>query len=249
MPSTEAPQDVPQRDDAVASQLALANRILVNHGILDAFGHVSVRSAEQPDRFLLSRNRAPGLVAQNDIQVFGFDGYTEDERPVYLERFIHAEIYRGRPDVSAIIHSHSPAVTMWSVIDMPLEPVIHVAGFLGRGVARYEIRDDRGDATDLLIRDSASGADVARELGSAPLLLMRGHGFVTVASSLPLVVYQAIYATLNAEMLLRIGHLGRPTVLTAGEARAAENATAGQVNRAWEVWASEVEDGAFEPSR
>lgn len=249
MPRTDARRNGAQADAAVAAQLALANRILVKHGILDAFGHVSARSAEQPERFLLSRNRAPGLVAQDDIQMFDFDGRTADGRPEYLERFIHAEIYRSRPEVMAVIHSHSPAVTTWSVINKPLEPVIHVAAFLGRGVARYEIRDDRGDSTDLLIRDSAAGADVARELGDAPLLLMRGHGFVTVASSLPLVVYQAIYAALNAEMLLRIGHLGRPIVLSAGEARAAEEATAGQVDRAWEVWGSEVQDAGFAVTR
>lgn len=222
-----------------AVQLAQANRVLVDQGVLDAFGHVSVRVADDPNRFLLARNMAPAQVEPNDVQVFDLAGWTADDRVPYLERFIHGEIYRARPDVMAVVHSHSPAVIPFSVASLAMRPVFHMAGFLAEGINRFEIRDVRGDATDLLIRDRALGVELARSLADAPIVLMRGHGSVTVADSLPLAVYRAVYAEKNAALQLAALQLGEVAYLSNEEGRAAAETNAGQLERAWNNWVRE----------
>jgi HCOMODA/2-hydroxy-3-carboxy-muconic semialdehyde decarboxylase len=217
-------------------QLSHANHILFDQGVLDAFGHVSVRSAERDDRFLLARNMAPVLVAPEDVQEYDLDGNTDDPATSYLERFIHAEIYRARPEVRAVVHSHSASVIPFGLSATPLRALFHMAGFLVDGVARFEIRDVAGDATDLLVRDSRLGAALATALGSAPFALMRGHGSVAVGSSLPLAVYRAVYAEENAALQLRSMSLGEVEPLTMGEGKAAAETNAGQVARAWDMW-------------
>jgi len=189
-----------------------------------------------PDRFLLARNMAPVLVTPADVQQYDLDGVTGDPAPSYLERFIHAEIYRVRPDVHAVVHSHSASVIPFGLSSTPLRPLFHMAGFLADGVARFEIRDAAGDATDLLVRDAALGAALAGSLGEAPFALMRGHGSVAVASSLPLAVYRAVYAEENAALQLRCLPLAEVVPLTTGEGRAAAETNAGQVTRAWDMW-------------
>ncbi|PFW98996.1 Decarboxylase NovR [Nocardia farcinica] len=217
-------------------QLAEANHILFDQGVLDAFGHVSVRTAAGADRFLLARNMAPVLVTPGDIQEYDLDGVTRDPGPSYLERFIHAEIYRARPDVQAVVHSHSASVIPFGLSSTQLRPLVHMAGFLADGIARFEIRDAAGDATDLLVRDAALGAALATALGEAPFALMRGHGSVAVGPSLPLAVYRAVYAEENAALQLRSLPLADVVPLTAGEGRAAAETNAGQVARAWDMW-------------
>ncbi|TQK69065.1 class II aldolase/adducin family protein [Nocardioides sp. SLBN-35] len=218
------------------TQLVEANHILFDQGVLDAFGHVSVRSDERPDRFLLARNMAPVLVTAEDVQEYDLDGRTSDRAPSYLERFIHAEIYRARPDVQAVVHSHSASVIPFGLSSTPMRPLFHMAGFLADGIARFEIRDVAGDATDLLVRDADLGAELAASLGEAPFALMRGHGSVAVAPSLPLAVYRAVYAEENAALQLRSMPLGDTVQLTVGEGRAAADTNAGQVGRAWDMW-------------
>ncbi|MDQ6525877.1 class II aldolase/adducin family protein [Nocardioides sp. LHD-245] len=222
--------------DDLRTQLTEANHILFDRGVLDAFGHVSVRCAERPDRFLLARNMAPVLVTSDDVQEYDLDGATNDPAPSYLERFIHAEIYRARPDVQAVVHSHSASVIPFGLSSTPLVPLFHMAGFLADGIARFEIRDPAGDATDLLVRDAALGASLAASLGEAPFALMRGHGSVAVAPSLPLAVYRAVYAEENAALQLRSLPLADVVQLTVGEGRAAAETNAGQVARAWDMW-------------
>lgn len=222
--------------DDLRTQLAEANHILFDQGVLDAFGHVSVRSAERADRFLLARNMAPVLVTPADIQEYDLDGATHDPAPSYLERFIHAEIYRARPDVHAVVHSHSASVIPFGLSSAPLRPLFHMAGFLAQGVARFEIRGTAGDATDLLVRDAPLGAALAASLGDAPFALMRGHGSVAVGPSLPLTVYRAVYAEENAALVLRTLPLADVVPLTEGEGRAAAETNAGQVARAWDMW-------------
>ncbi|MBO9524160.1 MAG: class II aldolase/adducin family protein [Nocardioidaceae bacterium] len=217
-------------------QLAQANHILFDQGVLDAFGHVSVRSEERADRFLLARNMAPVLVTPEDVQEYDLDGETDGPASSYLERFIHAEIYRARPDVQAVVHSHSASVIPFGLSSTPLRAVFHMAGFLVDGVARFEIRDVAGDATDLLVRDARLGAALAASLGQAPFALMRGHGSVAVAPSLPLAVYRAVYAEENAALQLRGLPLADVDYLTPGEGRAAAQTNAGQVARAWDMW-------------
>jgi ribulose-5-phosphate 4-epimerase/fuculose-1-phosphate aldolase len=212
--------------------------------VVDAFGHVSVRHDRDPQRFLLARNMAPGQVTRADILQFALDGTPLDagDRRVYLERFIHGAIFRARPDVMAVVHSHSAAVLPFTVSRRArLQPICHMSGFLGAGAPLFEIRDAAGPATDLLVRDDALGSALAGSLGAANFVLMRGHGSTTVAPSLKLVVYRAVYAEINARMQLQALQLGDPEYLTAQEAQAAMTSTEGQVERPWQLWKAAAE--------
>lgn len=220
--------------------LVNANKILVAQGVLDGFGHVSVRDSQNDHSFLLSRNLAPALVTEEDIQKFDLNGTTQDDRPSYLERYIHAAIYRARPDVLAVVHSHSASVLPYSSVDRPLRPISHMAGFLHAEVPVFEIRDVSGDATDLLIRSHEQGDALAERLGLANVVLMRGHGSVAVATSLRAAVFNAIYTERNAEAQARAEALGKPVFLTPEEARSAEASNASQIDRAWNYWLDEV---------
>ena len=186
----------PRPDPALVDQLVIANRILYDQGIVDGLGHASVRHDQTPGVFLLSCNRAPGLVRRADIVCYDLDGNAVSEtteRP-YLERFIHSEIYRARPEVVAVVHSHSAGVIPFGVTGHRLRPIYHMAGFLGSGSAQFEIRDTGGD-TDMLIRNPALGQALAQSLGTQACVLMRGHGSTVVGSSIEQVVYRAILNT------------------------------------------------------
>jgi ribulose-5-phosphate 4-epimerase/fuculose-1-phosphate aldolase len=226
-------------DPALLDDLVAANHILFDQGVVDAFGHASVRHPAQADRFLLARNVAPGQVGRDDILQFALDGTPLDagDRRVYLERFIHGAIYRARPDVMAVVHSHSAAVLPFTVSPRArLQPICHMSGFLGAGAPLFEIRETAGDASDLLVRDDGLGRALADRLGDASFVLMRGHGSTTVAPSLKLAVYRAVYAEINARMQMQALQLGEPEYLTPGEARAAMESTEGQVERPWALW-------------
>ena len=228
--------------EASIDDLVTANHILYREGVVDGFGHVSVRSEADPDRYLLARSIAPGNVTAADIMVFDLDSNPLDPqgRRVYLERFIHGEIYRTRPDVLAIVHSHSPAVIPFGVTGTPLQPVSHMGGFLGTSTPVFEIRDAGGPKTDMLIRTPELGAALARTLGPATFALMRGHGSVVVGASLKQVVFRAIYAEANARLQTEAMKLGTVTYLN--EHEAANAATANDVNleRPWELWKKRV---------
>ena len=230
--------------DTLKAELATANRILFQHGVVDAFGHVSARDPERPDHYLLARNMAPGQVTSDDVMRFGPDhAPVGDDRRPYLERFIHGEIYRARPEVHAVVHSHSPAVIPFGITaGAKLRPVFHMCGFLGAGgAAHFEIRDARGDGTDLLIRDQGLGEALAQSLGAANAVLMRGHGSTVVADSVRLATYRAIYLEVNAGLQCQaITMGGEITFLSDAEARAAADTTEGQLARAWNLWASAV---------
>jgi HCOMODA/2-hydroxy-3-carboxy-muconic semialdehyde decarboxylase len=228
----------PAADDALVEKVALANRILYDQGVVDGFGHVSARHPASPAHFLLARNLAPGLVTPQDILTFDLDGHALDAgaHRVYLERFIHAEIYRARPDVRAVVHSHSPSVIPFAATRTSLKPLYHMSGFLGAGTALFEIRDVAGN-TDLLIRDQALGRALATALGSHSVVLMRGHGSTVVGSSLEQVVYRAIYAELNARLQSQALALGEPTYLNEDEAALAAATNDTQLARVWELWA------------
>ena len=228
--------------DDVVAELVDANHVLVAHHVLDAFGHVSVRSPEDPGTFLLSRNLAPGLVRSDDVQNYDLDGRTADERPGYLERFLHAQVYRARPDVQAVVHSHSAALVLFGISRHPLRAVWHMAGFLGDHVPVFDIRDAAGPASDLLIRDNDLGAALAATLGGASVALMRGHGSVAVGDSVSEAVFRAVYAELNARAQTSAVVLGGSdyVALTAEEGAVATTSNRGQIRRAWEVWRAEV---------
>jgi ribulose-5-phosphate 4-epimerase/fuculose-1-phosphate aldolase len=220
----------------IRTELAEANRVLVHKGVLDAYGHVSRRDPDDPNRFLLSRNLAPGSVTAADVQSYDFEAAADDDRPVYLERFIHSEIYRARPDVMAVVHSHSLSIVPFSIVQRPLRAVTHMAGFLGTRVPVFEIRDHAGEGSDLLIGTSELGAALAATLGQGPTLLMRGHGSVSVGASLAQAVHRAVFAELNARTQAAALALGEPIHLTEEECVAAARSNDGQIRRAWDVW-------------
>jgi HCOMODA/2-hydroxy-3-carboxy-muconic semialdehyde decarboxylase len=232
-------------DRALIDKLVLANRILYRQGVVDGFGHVSVRHDQSSDHFLLARNMAPGLVRREDIVTFDLDGAALDAagRRVYLERFIHAEVYRARPDVQSVVHSHSPNVIPFGVTGTPLQPVFHMSGFLAEGSALFEIRDVAGD-TDMLISNASLGVGLAAALGSRSTVLMRGHGSTVVGASLEQAVYRAIYAEVNARLQTQARQLGEVTYLNAVEAAKAAAINDTQLPRVWELWAREI--GAVE---
>ena len=216
-----------------------ANHILFDQGVVDGFGHVSLRHPLRPDRFLLARSMAPALVTADDVLVFDLDGApaAAEGRTVYLERFIHSEIYRARPDVVAVVHSHSPAVVPFSVVrGTRLRPVCHMCGFLGAGTPVFEIRDVAGRGSDLLIRDARLGAALARSLGSGAAVLMRGHGATVVGGSLRQAVFRAVYTEIGARLQADAMRLGPVTYLTDDEAAVAAEANDGQIDRAWLLW-------------
>jgi ribulose-5-phosphate 4-epimerase/fuculose-1-phosphate aldolase len=226
------------------ADLVTANHILAHQRVVDAFGHVSARHPEHPDRFLLARNMAPAQVQAQDILTFALDGTPLDagDRRVYLERFIHGAIFRARPDVMAVVHSHSPAVLPFTVSRRArLQPICHMSGFLGAGAPLFEIREAAGEGSDLLVRDDRLGRALADSLGSASFVLMRGHGSTTVAPSLKLAVYRAVYAEVNARIQAQALQLGDPVYLTPEEAAAAMASTEGQVERPWNLWKAEAE--------
>jgi HCOMODA/2-hydroxy-3-carboxy-muconic semialdehyde decarboxylase len=233
-PSASLP-DAETIDDLVA-----ANRILADQGVLDGFGHVSVRHDQDPGRFLLARSMAPALVTAADVMEFDLDGNAIDarDRAGYLERFIHSEIYKAQPVVQAVVHSHSPAVIPFGVVGVALRPIFHLGGFLGGGVPVFEIRETGGPATDMLICNPALGAALAKTLGAAPVALMRGHGNVVVGRSIREAVFRAIYTELNARLeseALRLGQ-GQVVFLNEAEARAAAETNSAQIGRPWELW-------------
>jgi ribulose-5-phosphate 4-epimerase/fuculose-1-phosphate aldolase len=224
-------------------ELIVANHILFDQGVLDAFGHISVRHDIQPDRFLLARNVAPGRVTAKDIVEFTLDGdpVNADGRKVYLERFIHGEIFRRRPDVMAVVHSHSHAIVPLSVVKgVRLQAIFHMAGFVGQGAPVFEIRDAGGDGTDLLISSAMLGRALAEHFDRHDIVLMRGHGSTVVGGSIRQAVYRAIYAELNARYQLEAMRLGEVTYLTEAESRACIETVEGQVQRPWDLWVEQA---------
>src|SRR5262245_44338767 len=169
-------------DPALIDDLVAASRILAHHGVLDAWGHVSIRHPTNPERYLMSRARAPALVSAEDIMEFDLDSNPIDqrERRIFVERFIHGSAYRARPDVNAVVHSHSPTVIPFSVTAEPLKPISHIASFLQKEVPVWEIRDV-GITQGLLVTNNTQGRSLAETLGDGPVALMRGHGNVVVA--------------------------------------------------------------------
>jgi HCOMODA/2-hydroxy-3-carboxy-muconic semialdehyde decarboxylase len=222
-------------------RLVYANRILYDQGIVDGLGHVSVRHPDQEGVFLLSCNRAPGMVKRQDIVCYDLDGNAvseTNERP-YLERFIHSEIYRARPDVVAVVHSHSPSVIPFAITQNPLKPVFHMSGFLGSGSAHFEIREAAGN-TDMLIRSAYLGEALAKSLGKHNCVLMRGHGSTVVGTSLEQVIYRAIYAEVNAKLQLAANGLGEISFLNEEEAKLSSDMNDGQIPRSWNLWVARL---------
>jgi ribulose-5-phosphate 4-epimerase/fuculose-1-phosphate aldolase len=225
-------------DRALIADLVVANHILTDQSVLDGFGHVSVRHPGNPNRFLMSRSLAPALVEAEDIVEYDLDGNPVDARgrASFLERFIHSEIYRARPDVNAVIHSHSTGVIPFGVTQVPMRPIYHMSSFLGPNVPIFEIRKT-GGMTNMLVSNGQLGKALAEALGDRPVALMRGHGYVVVAPKLSLVVFRAIYTEINARLQAQAMALGGPINFLDPEEAAKATAVNEQVHlRAWELW-------------
>jgi HCOMODA/2-hydroxy-3-carboxy-muconic semialdehyde decarboxylase len=225
--------------------LVAANHILASEGVVDGFGHVSVRHDKSPNCYLLSRSLAPALVTKDDVIEYDLDSRAVDNRgqAEYSEKFIHGEIYKARPDVKAIVHNHSPAVIPFSVTGVEIRPLYHMSAFTGAGVPTFDIRTEMKEDTDMLIRSPQRGAALARILGSHPAALMRGHGCVVVAENVKLATFNSIYLQTNAALQLQAMSLSREvTYLSDAESERVMKDTweKGLYTRAWDMWKAKV---------
>jgi ribulose-5-phosphate 4-epimerase/fuculose-1-phosphate aldolase len=235
----QAPTSAGPPDPMLIEDLVAAYRILAQQGVLDGFGHVSVRHNRAANRFIMSRSLAPELVTANDLIEFDLDGNPVDAkgRSLYSERFIHAEIYRARPDVRAVVHNHAQSLIPFGVTTVPLRPMYHMVSFIGNGVPVFDIRKSFG-MTDMLVSDSKKGHALAEVLGPKAAVLMRGQGVAVVGSTIPIVVGRSIYLDINAKIQTQALALGgNITYLDPQEAQkmmdAGENRS---YERPWELW-------------
>ncbi len=225
-------------DAALLEDMVIGSRVLADFGVLDGFGHVSARHPTNPTHFLMARSLAPALVTADDIMEFDLDGNAVDARgrTVFLERFIHGEIYKARPDVMSVVHTHSPGVIPFSVTKVPLRAMFHNPSFLGAGVPVWDIRKDFGD-TDMLVSNPALGKSLAQTLGDKPVVLMRGHGDVAVGPSVKMAVFRAYYTDVNAKLQSQAIALGgEVTYLTPGEGEKGDKINFIVIDRIWNLW-------------
>jgi ribulose-5-phosphate 4-epimerase/fuculose-1-phosphate aldolase len=233
-PSTGAPGI----DAALLEDVVIGSRILADFGVLDGFGHVSARHPTNPNSFLMARSLAPALVTADDIMEFDLEGNAVDVRgrTVFLERFIHSEIYKARPDVMGVVHTHSAGVIPFSVTNVPLRAMFHNPSFLAAGAPVWDIRKDFGE-TNMLVSDSAKGKSLAKMLGEKSVVLMRGHGDVTVGPSVKMAVFRAYYTDVNAKLQSQAIALGGEiNYLTPGEGEQADKTNFVVLDRIWNLW-------------
>jgi ribulose-5-phosphate 4-epimerase/fuculose-1-phosphate aldolase len=222
------------------ADLVTANHILFRENIVDAFGHVTIRHPLKPNHYLMARSVQPVFVTASDIVELDIESnpLAKDAPATSFERFIHGEIFRIRPDIKAIVHSHAAAVLPFSVArETALRAICHTCGFIGDGAPIFEIRDFAGDNSNLLVQNNALGAALAKTLGDKSLVLMRGHGFTVAGGSLYEAVYNAINTVLNARIEMDALRLGGVTYLSEGEAAAVSKTHNASLKRSWEVWA------------
>lgn len=226
-------------ESGLLSELVAANRVLADQGVVDGYGHVSVRHPKKPNHFFISRWLAPDLVTQNDIVELDLDcsPVTGDKRKLYSERFIHGEIYRAQPGVNSVVHTHAPSVVLMGVCGEPLLPIYHMAGFIGAGVPVFDIRESAG-MTDMLVSDVTRGRALAAALGCASATLMRGHGAVTVGASLSQAVARGVYLKINSELQVQV--LGRPIKFLAPEEANLADLRTADYPKDWDWWKRKV---------
>lgn len=236
----------------IVDELVTANRILADQGIVDSFGHVSVRHPKDDKLYLLSRARAPELVEARDIVAYALDGEPAHPKKTkglapYIERFIHGAIYEARPDVQSVVHNHSPSTIPFGVTGNPLKPVQHMCASIGHEVPLWDSQDRFGD-TALLVNSMEMGRDLASRLGQGAALLMRGHGAVTAAGSIRQAVFVSVYLERNAQLQMQAMSMGRVKFLSSGEVDAVIARTGPQtLDRAWEAFARRVGRKRKEP--
>ena len=226
---------------ALIEDLVAASRILARHEVLDAYGHVSARSDKNPEQFIMSRSLAPALVTAKDLMEHDAESEpVKDKRKGFLERYIHGEIYRARPEVMAVVHSHSPSVIPFGVTRSKLRPVDHMGSFLWSGTPVFDIRKVR-EENDLLIRDRPLGKALAGTLAGCNCVLMRGHGMTVIGDSVPEAVFRAIYTEMNARLQLQATQLEGPIeFLSDEEGRRSTASNRGTLERPWELWKKEA---------
>lgn len=223
---------------ALIDDLVAASRILAQHEVLDAYGHVSARSDKSPERFVMSRSLAPALVTAADLMELDADSepLPGDKRKGFIERYIHGEIYRARPEVMAVVHSHSASVIPFGATRTRLRPIYHMGSFLWSGAPVFEIRNETPN-NDLLVRDRPLGRALATTLGKCNCVLMRGHGMTVIGDSVPEAVFRAIYTEMNARLQIQAHHLDGPIeFLSEEEGRRSTVSNRGTVERPWELW-------------
>jgi ribulose-5-phosphate 4-epimerase/fuculose-1-phosphate aldolase len=241
----QAPASAGPPDPKLIEDLVAANRILADQNLLDGWGHVSVRHDRDPNRFLMARGMAAQLVTAQDIIEFDLDSRPVDTHglpmsALFTERYIHGEIYKLRPDVIAIVHTHAPSLIPFGVTKVPLLPMYHRSAFISFGIPVFEIRD-RAGMTDMLIRNATLGHNLAETLGDHPAALMRGHGAVITGPSLPRVVGRTIFLALNATLQAQAMSMGTPiTYMDPEEARKIEEREGHGLARTWEGWKQKV---------
>lgn len=240
-PVEPAPQEA-QDKDALLKDLITANHILQDQGIVDGYGHISVRNPANPSHFFISRWLAPDLVTLNDIVELDYDcvPVNGDKRKLYSERWIHAEIYRARPDVHSVVHTHAPTVVLMGTINETLLPIYHMGGFIGTGLPTFDIRKSFG-MTNMLINDAAKGKALAQTLADKPAAFMRGHGGIAVGNSIMHSVGRSVYLKINAEMHLQAGGKKLDT-LSPEEAHLAEAGNQ-EFPKDWDLWSRKVNKG------
>jgi ribulose-5-phosphate 4-epimerase/fuculose-1-phosphate aldolase len=224
----------------VIKDLAAASRILATQGVVDGFGHVSLRHPSAPDRYFMSRSLAPALVTPDDLIEYDLDSHpcNANGRNSFLERFIHGEIYKARPDIRSVVHSHSPSVIPFGLVNVKMQAMFHNGAFIAAGVPVFDIREKFG-ATDMLVSDGVKGVALAQAMGRKDIALMRAHGSVACGPTLQTAVFRAVYTEVNARiqhMTLALGNGAPIAALDAEEGRLADviNQTAGM--RAWHLW-------------
>ena len=236
---------------ALKQELVTANRILAKENVVDSFGHITVRHPENPNRFFMSRARAPEVLVESDILEMTLDGAVMGPEPSpgkpYSERFIHGAIYEARPDVMSVVHNHSPSVIPFSVTGRKMKPIMHMCAPIGNDIPTWDIRTKFGD-TNLLVTNMDMGRDLAKTLGPRTVSLMRGHGSVVVGRSIREVVFTSVYMEKNADMLIKSLTISDEVMyLSDGEVEISSRGRAGfTLERGWENWCHKV-DRAYIP--
>lgn len=243
---TETPRSGGPVAAEFTADLAAASRILAERGVVDAFGHISHRHPATPDRYFMSRAMAPALVTPDDLIEYSLDSdpCNAGGRGSFLERFIHGAIYKARPDVQCIVHSHSPSVIPFGLVDTAMQAMFHNAAFLAAGVPVFDIAKKFG-ATDMLVGDKIKGVALVDCMGEQNVVLMRAHGSVACGPSLQMAVFRAVYTEVNARIQHWTAALagGRPMAsLSEEEGRLADVTNRGACMRAWELWRRQVRE-------
>jgi ribulose-5-phosphate 4-epimerase/fuculose-1-phosphate aldolase len=239
---------IPESGGPVAAELladlAAASRVLATQGVVDGFGHVSLRHPQAPNRYFMARSVAPALVTPDDIIEYDLDSNpcNANGRGSFLERFIHGEIYKARPDINSVVHSHSPSVIPFGLVDVPMRAMFHNAAFIAAGVPVFDIREKFG-ATDMLVCNCEKGVALAAKMGDKDVALMRAHGSVACGPTLQTAVFRAVYTEVNARIqhwTLALGQGGAIAALDTEEGRLADAINQGAGMRAWDLWRRQV---------